>query len=117
MVGKHSLGYQLKHIAGSVDRLGTYLGGGQLTDKQLHFLKNEHTADATLDELLSMVEGSLSSAAERVLTIETASLFEVRTVGRQALPTTVLGLMVHVCEHTQRHLGQAILLAKMLRDV
>jgi hypothetical protein len=28
----------------------------------------------------------------------------------------VLGLLVHIAEHTQRHLGQAITTAKVLRD-
>jgi hypothetical protein len=37
-------------------------------------------------------------------------------VGRRALPTTVIGLIVHLAEHTQRHLGQAILITKLLRQ-
>jgi uncharacterized damage-inducible protein DinB len=116
MAGKHSLGYHLKHIAGSVDRLVTYLCGEQLSERQLQFLKDEHTPDATLAELLAMVESSLRGAEQRLLDVKAEILFDVRTVGRQSLPTTVVGLMVHVCEHTQRHLGQAIVLAKMLRD-
>lgn len=32
------------------------------------------------------------------------------------LPTTVIGLLVHIAEHTQRHLGQAITIAKTLRQ-
>jgi hypothetical protein len=30
---------------------------------------------------------------------------------------TVLGLLVHIAEHTQRHLGQAITTAKAVRDL
>jgi hypothetical protein len=36
-------------------------------------------------------------------------------VGRQQLPTTVIGLVVHIAEHTQRHVGQAISAAKLAR--
>jgi uncharacterized damage-inducible protein DinB len=37
-----------------------------------------------------------------------------RTVGRKNLPTTVAGLLVHIADHTQRHVGQAITTARML---
>jgi len=36
-------------------------------------------------------------------------------VGRMRLPTTVIGLLVHIAEHTQRHVGQAISAAKLVR--
>jgi len=41
---------------------------------------------------------------------------EAREVGRKRLPTTVLGLLVHVAEHTQRHTGQIIATAKVVRS-
>ena len=44
-------------------------------------------------------------------------LLDARFVGRKQLPTTVLGLLVHIAEHTQRHLGQAITIAKVVRDL
>jgi hypothetical protein len=116
MVGKHSLGYHLKHIAGSVDRLTTYLMGAQLSDEQLSFLGQEHVADAELEELLTLVHSHLYAAEQQILEIKPESLFDSRVVGRQALPTTVIGLLVHICEHTQRHLGQAILIAKLVRQ-
>jgi hypothetical protein len=39
-------------------------------------------------------------------------LMEPRGIGRKQLPTTVIGLLVHICEHTQRHVGQAISAAR-----
>ena len=116
MAGKHSLGYHLKHIAGSVDRLTTYLMGAQLSAVQLEFLRHEHTPDRGLADLLELVNDSLQAAEEKFRLVTFESLTEPRAVGRQLLPTTVLGLLVHVCEHTQRHLGQAILIAKLLRE-
>jgi hypothetical protein len=111
-----SLGFHLKHLAGSVDRLSTYLSGSQLSDNQLRYLKQEPQPDADLLLLIDNIETSLS-AAEKVLTqIDPATLYDSRSVGRLRLPTTVVGLIVHLSEHTQRHLGQAITTAQMLRQ-
>ena len=114
VVGKHSLGYQLKHMAGSVDRLSTYIVGQQLSQEQLAFLANEHTADLDKPQLLALCDTRFAAFETRILGIQFDSLLEPRTVGRQQLPTTVLGLLVHICEHTQRHLGQAILISRLL---
>jgi uncharacterized damage-inducible protein DinB len=111
-----SLGFQLRHIAGSVDRLVTYLCGDELTAAQIDALKRESTPGATLSELLNGVDEALNGAEERLRSIPESSLHEPRYVGKKRLPTTVLGLLVHVAEHTQRHLGQAITTAKLARS-
>ncbi len=111
-----SIGFHLKHIAGSVDRLTTYLLGGQLSAPQLQSLKDESQSDEELPGLLRRLEESLNGCEARLRTIDPNSLYEPRSVGRQALPTTVIGLVVHLAEHTQRHLGQAITLSKVLRQ-
>lgn len=110
-----SLGFHLKHIAGSVDRLTTYITGCQLNETQLRALKSEHEPDADLDELLGLITDSLASSEAVLRGIDPEEIYDVRTVGRRNLPSTVLGLLVHLSEHTQRHLGQAIILAKLLR--
>jgi len=115
MAGKHSLGYHLKHIAGSVDRLTTYLAGRQLSLAQLEFLQAEHNSDSGLSDLLALIHKQLHASEQLLIQVSPESLYAPRVVGRSHLPTTVLGLIVHVCEHTQRHLGQAILIAKLLR--
>ena len=38
-----------------------------------------------------------------------------RYVGRKQMPTTIGGLLVHVADHTQRHVGQAITISKVLK--
>ena len=111
-----SLGFQLRHIAGSVDRLVTYLEGGQLSDEQVAALKREAESGATLEELLAAVDASLLEAERKLRRIDAGSLAEPRFVGKKRLPTTVLGLLVHLAEHTQRHLGQAITTAKLARE-
>ncbi len=114
--GKSSVGFHLKHIAGSVDRLSTYLLGGQLTPEQLSFLGGEHTPEGTAIDLLRAVEVSLSHCEYRINGIDPGQVFAERTVGRAHLPTTVIGLLVHLAEHTQRHLGQAITLSQLLQQ-
>ena len=116
IAGLPPLGFHLRHIAGSVDRLVTYLSGEQLAEEQLQFLREEGTAEASLHDLLQALEASLSAAEKRLRSLEACTMYDARYVGRQRLPTTVIGLLVHVAEHTQRHLGQAITTAKLLKQ-
>jgi uncharacterized damage-inducible protein DinB len=116
MAGMNSLGFHLKHIAGSVDRLTTYLAGHQLTADQLTFLNSEIAADDSLHHLLALIDERLQATETLLLEIDANTLYEPRAVGRHSLPTTVLGLLVHLAEHTQRHLGQAVLLTRLLRQ-
>ena len=46
--------------------------------------------------------------------LEVAALEQSRAVGKRGLPTTVAGLLVHIADHTQRHVGQAITTGKIL---
>src|SRR5581483_412028 len=109
------LGFQLRHIAGSVDRLTSYLEGRELDASQMAALDKEMEPGAALDELLAEVEHALRRAERVIAGLDPAALAEPRTVGRKRLPTTVIGLITHIAEHTQRHLGQAISAAKLAR--
>ena len=111
------LGFHLRHIAGSVERLTAYLMNESLTAAQLTFLKDEATPGATLGELLTDIDRSFAASEARLRTIDPASIHQPRYIGRKRLPTTVLGLLVHIAEHTQRHLGQAITTAKLAREL
>ena len=44
-------------------------------------------------------------------------LFESRGIGRERLPTNVLGLLFHIAEHTMRHTGQIVTTAKIVRNM
>jgi uncharacterized damage-inducible protein DinB len=113
--GFGSVGFHLRHIAGSTDRLITYLEGRQLTEAQLDFLKHEHDPGAPREELLESINSVLERAETVVRALDVAKIEEPREIGRKKLPTTVIGLLTHIAEHTQRHVGQAISAAKLAR--
>jgi uncharacterized damage-inducible protein DinB len=114
-MGLAPVGFHLRHIAGSVDRLMTYLSGKALEEAQMAALRMEMDSGESRAELLERVDRALSAAESQIRSIGLATLTEPRVVGRQQLPTTVIGLLVHIAEHTQRHVGQAISAAKLAR--
>ena len=113
-LGLAPLGFQLRHIAGSVDRLFTYVEGDQLCEMQMTALRSEMIPGATLVELFAEIDAVFEQVVRKVKLLDAASLADNRGVGRKQLPTTVIGLLVHIAEHTQRHVGQAILTVKVL---
>jgi uncharacterized damage-inducible protein DinB len=114
--GAGSVGFHLRHIAGSTDRLMTYLEGRALSEEQMAALEAERQPQgAGRDELLAEMDGVFRRAESTVRGLDVAALAEARTVGRQRLPTTVIGLLTHIAEHTQRHVGEAIVLARVVR--
>jgi uncharacterized damage-inducible protein DinB len=114
-LGLTPVAYHLKHIARSVDRLLSYAEGKQVSAEQLGALRAEDSGTETLAELLAEVEASFSNAAERVRVLAAADLDVVREVGRKRLPTSIGGAMIHVADHTERHVGQVVTTAKVLQ--
>lgn len=106
--------FHLRHIAGSLDRLLTYAEGRQLTSDQVARLKSELAPGGTRDRLFAELAGAFAASATRVRSFSPAQLEEDRVVGKKQLPTTLGGLLVHVADHTQRHVGQAITTAKIV---
>ena len=114
-LGLPSVAFHLRHIARSTDRLLSYAEGNQLTAEQLAALKAEQGGEETLAELLAEVEISFSNAADRVRVLATANFDTFRGVGRKQLPTSIGGALIHVADHTQRHTGQVVTTAKVLK--
>jgi hypothetical protein len=110
------LGFHVRHIGGSVDRLITYAAGRQLSADQLARLEREKEPGATRAELFRILHEDLARAEAMVRAVDPATLADAREVGRKRLPTTVGGLLVHMAEHTQRHVGEAIITAKIARQ-
>lgn len=113
--GVASVGFHLRHIAGSVHRLTSYLQGEQLSPTQLAGLRSEHEPGPGFADLMESLELEFRRTEKIVRAISSVQYEERRVVGRNNLPTTVGGLIVHLSEHTQRHLGQAVLTAKLVR--
>jgi uncharacterized damage-inducible protein DinB len=106
--------FHLRHIARSIDRLLTYAEGGQLNSEQLAALKTELDPGASRQELLTEFAAALERSAARIRALDPAHMEDARKIGRRQLPSTVGGLLVHVADHTQRHVGQAVTTAKIL---
>lgn len=114
-LGLGSAGFHIRHTSRSIDRLMTYLAGRLLDDAQMAALGSEKEPGATREELLAELDAVLTAAEAAVRALDPRTLAEPRGVGRKALPTTVIGLLTHIAEHTQRHVGQAIAAAKLAR--
>lgn len=115
--GFGSVGFHILHIAGSTNRLMTYLQGRQLSPDELSAMEAEKApSNANRDQLLMALQDCFEKAERIVRTIDPVTLSEAREVGRRRLPTTVIGLLTHIAEHTQRHLGQAISAAKLAKQ-
>lgn len=108
-----SVGFHIRHILGSVDRLLTYAEGGVLSEAQFAALRSEHEGEAST----GLLRDELAKAAERIKAFRPEQFAEPRSVGRQKRPTTVIGLLIHIAEHTQRHVGQAVVTARVVREL
>jgi uncharacterized damage-inducible protein DinB len=112
--GLPSIASQLRHISGSADRLLTYAEGRELTQEQMAELARE--AESAMPHVLLREFGkSMEGASQRLRGFPGADLEAERFVGRRRLPTTLGGLLVHVAEHTQRHVGQMVTTAKIVK--
>jgi uncharacterized damage-inducible protein DinB len=115
--GLPPVAFHMRHIARSLDRLLSYAEGQALTEEQLRALKGELETRARREELFSELSLALTRSAERVRALAGTDLQQTRTVGKRELPTTVGGLLAHVADHTQRHVGQAVTTAKVVGSI
>ncbi len=114
--GGASIGFHVRHAGGAADRLCTYLEGRELSEAQMTALRAEGNPGASREELLRELDGNLSRVEAVASALNASALSEVRMVGRKKLPTTVIGLLIHIAEHTQRHVGQAVTTARLVRQ-
>jgi uncharacterized damage-inducible protein DinB len=109
-----AIAFHLRHIARSLDRLLAYAEGNQLSAEQIAALKSEMDAGTSREALFAEFSRGLEDAAQRVRVLARGELEEPRFVGKKQLPTSVGGLLVHLADHTQRHVGQVVTTAKVL---
>ena len=111
------IGFHLKHLAGSTDRLLTYARGERLTDAQKTALADEKAGGSPLPDaatLLATLRATIDAAIDQLRRTNPAALNETRQVGRSAT-STVFGLIFHAAEHSQRHAGQVVTTVKIIR--
>lgn len=116
--GAASIGFHLLHVAGSADRLLSYARGEALSNGQLAALaaeKNAADSGASAADLIEQIEKTLDRVLDEVQRTHENKLAAVRYVGRARVPSTVIGLLFHIAEHTQRHTGQVVTTAKIVR--
>lgn len=114
--GVASVGFHLQHIAGVIDRLFTYARGESLSDVQREALAKEGSSSessGSVNDLLSVLDAQVERALAQLRATEPRALVEVRRVGRKQLPSTMLGLLFHAAEHSQRHVGQMLVTARV----
>jgi hypothetical protein len=116
--GAASVGFHLAHLAGSTDRLLTYARGISLSTDQMSALNAERNLERTrpsLESLLTAWQSTVQRALAQIAATSDADLLHPREVGRAKLPSTVIGLIFHAAEHAQRHAGQLVTTAKIVR--
>lgn len=116
--GLAPVGFHMRHMAGVLDRLLTYAKGQGLSELQLAYLRNEATANPQ-DSIPVLNEKFTNEVARYLDYFKSLSLLELeqtREVGRKKIPATVLGLLFHAAEHCQRHIGQLLVTATVIKS-
>ncbi|PTQ94033.1 DinB family protein [Mucilaginibacter yixingensis] len=114
VAGMASVGFHLQHMRGVMDRLTTYADGRLLSEDQLQYLRSEGSPTDNLAGLLQAFNLQVDKAIVVLKSTDENTLTEPRGVGRAQLPSTVIGLLVHMAEHTMRHTGQLLVTVKVL---
>jgi len=116
--GAASVAFHLQHIAGVIDRMFTYAHNKSLTEEQLAYLHTEGQNEIGITKplLIAGLKASIDLAVNQLKNIPTDELTSVRYLGRQRIPTTLIGLIFHAAEHSQRHIGQMLVTIKWISN-
>jgi uncharacterized damage-inducible protein DinB len=115
--GVASVGFHLQHLSGVLDRLFTYARGEALNPEQVNALKAEQepSRPVTAQDLVGAFRRQVDRVIDDLRAMDEQRLTEPRTVGRGKLPSTRMGLIFHAAEHTQRHVGQLLVTARVVK--
>jgi len=116
--GRASVGFHLQHLTGVVDRMLTYAKAEKLSENQFKYLKNEGKPDQEISAtfLVKNFQKKVNEAIDFLKNTPENILTENRPVGRKELPSTVIGLLFHAAEHSQRHVGQLLVTVSFLME-
>jgi uncharacterized damage-inducible protein DinB len=115
--GVASVGFHLQHLTGVLDRLFTYARNESLSPAQREWLAGEgksFESDNPVQELINRFNSQVDQALQQLANTDEQTLTDFRGIGRAQLPSTVLGLLFHSAEHTQRHVGQLFVTVRVL---
>lgn len=107
-----SAAFHARHLAGSTERLTTYLRGRALTPEQLEAGQREQEP---VGDAVSLIHAAFDEYDMTIRDLKPQHYSTLRHVGRQRIPVTAISLAIHIIEHGQRHLGQAIEAVKCSR--
>jgi uncharacterized damage-inducible protein DinB len=116
--GASTIGFHLAHLSGATDRLLTYARGESLSPEQRAAYKAEATLSETrppLADLLAKWHEGIELAIAQLRATKEENLLDVREVGRDRVPSNVLGLLFHAAEHASRHTGQVVTTCRVVR--
>jgi len=116
--GMASIAFHVRHIIGVTDRMFTYARNESLNEDQFDYLKNESIFHEHIDSyfLKTALHNQINSAIQQLKTIKESEITEVRYLGRQRIPSTLIGLLFHAAEHAQRHFGQLLVTLSILKN-
>ncbi len=116
--GLASPAFHLQHLSGVLDRVFSYARVELLSPEQFAQLKAEDDAFSTLtvSQLISRFDQQVEKAVAQLKITDEKTLTDFRGVGRNQLPSTVVGLLFHAAEHTMRHVGQLLVTVKILKS-
>ncbi len=114
--GVAAVGFHLQHIAGVIDRLFSYAEDRSLSESQFAYLRAEgvEMPGITGAKLVSAFQDRVDGAIIQLRQTDENQLTSPRYLGRKRIPTTLMGLLFHAAEHTQRHVGQLLVTVKLL---
>ncbi|MGV3588660.1 MAG: DinB family protein [Adhaeribacter sp.] len=118
--GVASPGFHLQHLTGVLDRLFTYARQDSLNNAQLAALAAEENPTEPrpgTQDLFTLFYQQVDKAIAQLIATDENTLIQTRGVGRAQIPSTVLGLLVHAAEHTQRHVGQLLVTVRILEKL
>ena len=118
VAGRASVGFHMNHLTGVLDRMLTYAKSESLTEEQFNFLKQEgaFNLESEVEDLREQFSLKVAEALAYFKTIPEQTLMEKRSVGRKKFPSTVIGLLFHAAEHSQRHIGQLLVTVSVLKS-
>jgi hypothetical protein len=108
-----SAGFHAKHLAGSTRRLCTYLEGRQLSEEEVVAIAQEKVGSESAADLIAAIHAAFDHYEAIIRGLAPGDFGAIREIGRKRIPTTAVGLAIHIAEHGQRHVGQLISAAKL----